>query len=169
MIAVRLDRRLAARVDPSDVAQEVLAEANRQLDQFLRERPLPFYPWLRRLAGLKLADAYRRHFKAGRRTVMREERAGLPDESAQELAGRLVGVTSGPAAGLGRRERNAQVRAALERLPERDREVLVLRYLEDLSTADAAVVLGCRIGAVKVRLLRALRRLRSLLDEEESL
>ena len=50
MVATHLDRRLAARVDASDVVQEALADAARKLDGYLRERPLPFYPWLRRLA-----------------------------------------------------------------------------------------------------------------------
>jgi DNA-directed RNA polymerase specialized sigma24 family protein len=49
LIALRLDPRLAARVDPSDVVQEALAEADRRLDRYIQERPLPFYPWLRQL------------------------------------------------------------------------------------------------------------------------
>ena len=55
--------------------------------------------------------------------------------------------------------------AALKHLPDNDREVLVLRFLEDLSTADAAAVLGIGEGAVKMRVLRALQRLRDLLDK----
>ena len=51
MVAVRLDRRLAARVDPSDVVQEAILEADQMLSDYLVERPLPFYPWLRRLAS----------------------------------------------------------------------------------------------------------------------
>src|SRR5688500_12937185 len=86
MVAVRMDRRLAARVDPSDLVQESLAEADRRLDAYLRERPLPFYPWLRRLALDRVAEAHRRH-TAGRRDVAREEPlAGLPENSALELA-----------------------------------------------------------------------------------
>src|SRR5450755_881816 len=96
MVAVRLDRRLAARVDPSDVVQEALVDAAQHLDEFLRDRPLPFYPWLRRRAELRLADTYRRHIRAGRRSVEREERGGLPDESVLELAGRLIADTTGP-------------------------------------------------------------------------
>jgi RNA polymerase sigma-70 factor (ECF subfamily) len=165
IVAVRLDRRLAARVDPSDVVQEALAEAAAQLDSYLRERPLPFYPWLRRLACLRLADAYRRHVQARRRSVTQEEPPPLPDESVLELAERLVSPHSGPSAPLGRRERGQQVRAALEKLPERDREVLVLRFLEDLSTAEAAAVLGLGEGAVKMRVIRALQRLRDMLNE----
>src|SRR4051812_14899116 len=85
MVAVRLDRRVAVRVDPSDVVQESLIEAAGRLDEYVRERPLPFYPWLRRIAADRLADAYRRHRHAGRRSVRREEPPALPGESVLEL------------------------------------------------------------------------------------
>jgi RNA polymerase sigma-70 factor (ECF subfamily) len=164
MVAVRMDRRLAARVDPSDVVQEALADAAGQLDQYLRERPLPFYPWLRRLTCLRLATAYRRHVQAGRRRVTQEEPPALPDESVLELAERLVSPHSGPSGRMQRQERSARVWTALEKLPDHDREILVLRFLEDLSTAEAAAVLGVGEGAVKMRVMRALQRLRALLD-----
>src|SRR6478752_2493987 len=84
MVAVRLDRRLAARVDASDLVQESLADAARGLDAYLKERPLPFYPWLRRFAWERLVEANRRHLQARRRSVAREERLDLhlPDQSA---------------------------------------------------------------------------------------
>jgi hypothetical protein len=53
MVACRLDRRLAARIDPSDVVREALAEAAAMLSDFLRERQVPFYPCVRRLAEEK--------------------------------------------------------------------------------------------------------------------
>jgi RNA polymerase sigma-70 factor (ECF subfamily) len=166
MVSVRLDRRLAARVDPSDVVQETLFEADRRLDAYLRDRPLPFYPWLRQLAWDRLGMAYREHVRAGRRSVTREEPAGLPAESALELAERLLHSGGGPSASVRREELRARVRAALGRLPDRDREVLVLRHLEQLSTAEAAAVLGVSEGAVKMRVLRAAQRLHDLLDGE---
>lgn len=167
MVAIRLDRRLTARVDPSDVVQESLVEAAARLSEYVRDRPLPFYPWLRRIATDRLADVGRRHLHAGRRSVEREEPPGLPGESVVELVDRLLAPHSGPSARLRRAERRDRVRLALESLPERDRDVLVLRYLEDLSTADAAAVLGIGEGAVKMRLVRALQRLRDVLDEDE--
>lgn len=167
MVAIRLDRRLAARVDPSDVVQESLAEAAARLTDYARERPLPFYPWLRRIAADRIADAGRRHLRAGRRSIGREVPGGLPCESVAELADRLLAPHSGPSARLRKAERRDRVRVALAALPERDREVLVLRYLEDLTTAETAEVLGLSESAVKMRLVRALQRLRDEFDAED--
>jgi RNA polymerase sigma-70 factor (ECF subfamily) len=85
MVAVRLDRRLAARVDPSDVAQEALLEASQKLSDYLRQRPLPFYPWLRRLAWEHLVKTHQRHLAARKHSAGREGPClpGLSDESAQ--------------------------------------------------------------------------------------
>jgi RNA polymerase sigma-70 factor (ECF subfamily) len=166
MVAVRLDRRLAARVDPSDVVQEALADAARKLAAYLRERPLPFYPWLRRLAWERLVKLHRRHITAGRRSVTREGGWALPDESAVALVRQLLAPSSTPSRQLLRAEMHARVRSALEQLGERDREVLVLRYLEQLSTPEVAGVLGITEGAVKVRHFRALERLRALLGDD---
>src|SRR6516225_11967076 len=95
MVAVRFDPRLAARVDPSDVVQETLAEAAVQLDRYLQERPLPFYPWLRQMAQRRLIELHRRHVQARRRSVTREEAAdGLPGRPAVALAERLLGQHS---------------------------------------------------------------------------
>jgi len=165
--ALRLDRRLAPRVDPSDVVQETLAEAVRRLPDYLHRRPLPFYPWLRQLALQRLIDLHRHHVRAGKRSVQREQGAlpPLPDESAAALAQRLFGRGSSPSAHLQRREVAQRVQAALLQLSERDRELLVLRHLEQLPTRDVVLALGLSEGAVKMRLLRALERLRTLLDD----
>jgi RNA polymerase sigma-70 factor (ECF subfamily) len=165
MVAVRLDRRLAPRLDASDVVQEALAEAARRLDDYLRDRPMPYYPWLRRLAADRLDKAHRRH-TAGRRDVGREEPPALPEESAAELADRLSGGDTGPADAAARREQQRRVRTALDGLAAVDREVLALRLLERLSTAETAAVLGVGVAAVKARLSRALQRLRDRLGGE---
>jgi RNA polymerase sigma-70 factor (ECF subfamily) len=169
MIEVRLDRRLRPRIDPSDVLQEALAEAARKLPEYATLRPLPFYPWLRRLAWERLVQMHRRHLRAQRRSVRREEPGDLPlpDESALHLAEQLAGRGSSPSARLERGEQRQRVQKALEQLGESDREVLVLRYLEDLSTREIAAVFGASESAVKMRQLRALQRLRELLGEED--
>ena len=160
-----MDRRLAARVDAADVVQDTLADAVRELPEYLRDRPLPFYPWLRQLAWDRLIELHRRHVRARRRSVTREERWEplLPDESAMVLAERLTGRTSSPSARLRRAETCARVRSALARLAESDRELLVLRHLEQLSLAEIAAVLGTSEATAGKRHLRALERLRGLL------
>jgi RNA polymerase sigma-70 factor (ECF subfamily) len=168
MVAVRMDRRLAARIDPSDVVQEALLDAARSLDDYLRHRPVPFYPWLRQLAWDRLIELHRRHLHAKRRSVKREEPLAphLSDESALHLAERVLARQSSPSDRAIRSELRARIRTALDQLGERDREVLVLRHLEQLSTRETAAVLGISEGGVKTRHLRALERLRALLASE---
>lgn len=168
MVAVHLDRRLAPRIDPSDVVQEALLDAARGLDDYLRQRPLPFYPWLRNLAWERLIELHRRHLHAKRRSVKREEPLAphLSDESAMQLAERVLARQSSPSQRAIRSELRSRIRSALDRLGERDREVLVLRHLEQLSTRETGAVLGISEGSVKTRHLRALERMRVLLQSE---
>jgi RNA polymerase sigma-70 factor (ECF subfamily) len=170
MVSLRMDRRLMARIDPSDVVQEALAEAAQELSNYLRDRPLPFYPWLRQLAWERLIELHRRHLYAQKRSVRREDPdfLALPDESAVQLAQRLLAPGSSPSERLLRDELRDRVHTALAQLSSRDREVLVLRHLEQLSTKETAGVLGITPGAAKVQHVRALQRLRRRLGEDFS-
>src|SRR6202007_1589680 len=90
MVAVRLDRRLAARVDPSDVVQETLDEASKRLEDYLRDRAQPFYGGLRGLAGERIIDTPRQHMSApGRSVTLEDKDLDLPDASADQLVRRL--------------------------------------------------------------------------------
>src|SRR5207237_10557749 len=151
-----------------DVVQETMADAIQQLSDFIRSRPLPCYPWLRQLACDRLAELHRRHIRTRKRSITREECLAppLPDGSALELAGRLLARNSSPSARLQRQEVCGRVQAALLQLAEHDREVLVLRHLEQLSTREIAAVLGITEGAVYTRHLRALERLRRRLGHD---
>ena len=170
MVAIRIDRRLSRRIDPSDIVQETLAIASVQLPQYLQQPPLPFYPWLRTIAWSRLVDLHRRHIKSRRRTVRREvnEIWSVNPSSVQLLAGRIADMTSAPGARLLREELQQRVNAALLQLPEKLREVLVLRHLEELSTSDVAAICGISEGTVKSRQFRALTRLRELMDDSGS-
>lgn len=170
MIDVHLDRDLMKRVDTSDVLQDTLIEAARRLPDYLRQRPIPFYPWLRRLAWDCLVEQRDRHLKTQKRSVHREARSDslLSDHSAMQLADRLAACNSTPSQQAVRAEMQQRMRVALERLAEHDREVLVLRFLEQLSTRETAAVLQISESATRVRQLRALGRLRQLLGGDPS-
>jgi RNA polymerase sigma-70 factor, ECF subfamily len=114
MVAVRMDRHLAPRLDPSDIVQDVLADADRELSDYLRHRPVPFYPWLRQLAWDRLVEVHRRHVRAGKRSVKREEMGlgDLPDESVLLLADRLLDRGHSPSQHAVREESRRRVPAA---------------------------------------------------------
>lgn len=166
MIAVRMDPRLAARLDASDVVQEALVKASRKLPTYLRDQPLPFYPWLRQIAWEQMVDAHRRHVRAQKRAVGRHRWPRIRrDRSTKALADRLRDTGTSPSKHCERDELYARARTAMNQLRARAREILILRHLEQLSTRETAAVLGMTEGAVKTQHLRALQRLRSLLND----
>ena len=168
MVAVRIDGRLAARIDPSDVVQETLFEASRKLPDYIRDPSLPFYPWLRQLAWKRLYALSEKHIHSQKRSILREERDNfhLSDESVQQLANRLMSSGTSPSRRMMRSELLGRVRVALEKLASRDREVLVMRHLEQMSISEIAAILGIDEGATKQRQTRALVRLQGLLANE---
>ena len=85
---------------------------------------------------------------------------------AMLLAERLVKSGSSPSTGLRRAESRQRLEVVLTGLAAPDCEVLVLRFLEDMSTREMAAVLSISESAVKMRQLRALQRLRDLLGDD---
>lgn len=164
LVELRLDPRLRARVDPSDVLQEAHLEAVRRLAAYLDEPALPFRLWLRRIAYDRLVMLHRRHALAERRALARD--VALPDHSAHHLAGQLLAGGSTPSRRVVRDELAQRVRAAVARMADPDREVLVLRTVEGLSNGEVAGLLGIEPVAASQRYGRALLRLRKLLVQD---
>jgi RNA polymerase sigma-70 factor (ECF subfamily) len=166
MVRLRLDPALAARLDASDVVQEVLLEASRRLTDYLRHPTMPFHLWLRHIARDHVIDAHRRHRRARKRSLDREQPlvpAVLNDHSSVELAGRLLDGEPTPASAAIREELRRRLDAAVAALGADDREVILLRHAEQLSNQEVAQVLGLSEAAASMRYLRALRRLRGRL------
>jgi RNA polymerase sigma-70 factor (ECF subfamily) len=169
MIELRLDPAIAARVDASDVVQEVLMEASRRLDAYLREPGMPFHLWLRQIAKDRLIDAHRRHRQAQRRGVDREQPlvpAGLKDHSSFELAAQFLDPELTPASAAMKQELERRLHAAIAELSDDDREIILLRHFEQLSNQDVAALHEVTEAAASMRHLRALRRLKELLQPE---
>ena len=166
MIDRRMDRVVQRRVDASDIVQDVMIEANRRLGDYLANPTMPFQLWLRHMARDRLIDAHRRHRVASTRSVDREVAlppAG-PDASQADLLGQFADRELTPAAAATWRELERRFAAAVEKLEEADRQIVLLRHFEHLSTAEAAETLGLSKAAAGMRYLRAMRRLRILLD-----
>lgn len=163
-VELRLDPKLHPRVDPSDVVQEAQMDAARRLAAYLEQPELPFRLWLRQIAQDRLLKVRRYHIETARRTLTREE--PLPDRSSILLARQLFAADPSPSARLDGSERAGQVRRALDRLPEADREVLLLRTVEGLSYQEIGYLLGIESAAARKRQGRALARLHRLLFDD---
>ena len=143
-VAMRTAALLGAGSDTEDVVQEALVKAYRSLGRFHLDRP--FRPWLLRIVANEARNAHR---SAVRRSA-REER------DARSLTTWLDDAS----VDVADREAKEQVLAAVGRLSDPLRRVVVCRYLLELDEAETAVVLGVPRGTVKSRLSRGLGRLR---------
>src|SRR3954453_11100847 len=168
MVAIRLDKRLAARVDPSDIVQEAMRDAFNRLSEYFASPQISFYPWLRRIAWDRLMDMYRQHITAEKRSVLKEHlwAPELNDESMAELAHSLAANSQNPRQRAMVEEMEGRMMAALAQLKPHDREILILRYMEQLDVDEIASVLEISRTAVTSRHLRALQRLRISLGDE---
>src|SRR5262249_14998847 len=162
-IELRLDPRMRARVDASDVVQETQMEVFQRLADFLERQPMPFHLWLRKTAYERLLKIRRYHLEVARRTVRRD--VPLPDHSSLQLAQQLLASGSTPSQRLDQREIARRVHQALAWLSDPDREILLMRNFEGLSNQEAAQVLGIEPATASQRLGRALLRLRKPLLE----
>src|SRR5215510_4848255 len=89
MVALRLDRRLQGRIDPSDILQESFIDAARRLPEYAKDPSMPFFIWLRRLTGQRLMEQHRRHLGAQARDASRDVslyQGAFPEASAADLA-----------------------------------------------------------------------------------
>jgi RNA polymerase sigma-70 factor (ECF subfamily) len=163
LVTLRLDSRLRARVDASDIVQEAQLEAARRVSSYLQEPALPFHLWLRRIAYERLLMARRRHV-ASCRDVERE--AVLPDESSMQLADLVRAGTPTPSQQLGRDELVSRIHATLLELSDTDREIVLMRTLEGLSNKEVAQVLELDLATASKRYGRAILRLRQLLKTQ---
>jgi RNA polymerase sigma-70 factor (ECF subfamily) len=149
-------RRTAAAIagagNADDAAQEAFIRAFGFLHRF---RPgAPFRPWLLAV----VANVARNHTRSSYRWTRAVRALGE--------RGRIVTTTPSAEDEAMTRRRGGTVRAALDTLPGRYRDVVACRYLLDLSEDETAQVLGIARGTVKSRLSRALDRLERQLDRE---
>ena len=149
MLRVRMDRRLAARIDPSDVVQEAYMEAWQKLSTF--DPRYRFFSWIYKITVNECLNLINRR----RRTEPLDPEVELP--SREDTSSRLRA-----------REASERVQKALLRLSPRHREVVILRHFLEMSYGEIAEMLAIPQKTVKSRLYEARQRLVQLLPENTS-
>ena len=167
MVDLRFDRRLRSLADPSDVLQEAFLQASRRLESYLKDPKLPLYLWVRFLAGQELLKLRRRHVgPPGRHAQLSLDRGCVPSASSQDISETLISKESTPSDLAVREEQRRLIQDALDGLESTDREVLVLKHFEQLSTVEVATLLGISQPAVRQRHARAASRFRKALKKK---
>jgi RNA polymerase sigma-70 factor (ECF subfamily) len=167
MVALRMDRRLQGRVDPADVVQNAYLAVPGKFAQYVADPRLPFFLWLRQEVGQKLLDVHHSHLgnqvgDAGQEVSL--YRGALPQVTSQSLAEHLLGKLTATSHAAMRVELKLRVQEALNSMDPNDREVLILRHFEELSNIEAAQVLGIKSSAAVNRYVRALKRLKDVIQ-----
>ncbi len=168
-LAYALSLRLCSdEIRVNEVVEEALQEAARRLADYLKDRPLPLYPWLRQLALKELEVSQAGRNGKNRVRSPREVPRRFPPLSPRTvpyLVSQLLFGAGGPVQQSVSEEAVAAVSAVILRLHEIDREILILRHLEQLSNREAAAVVGLPERKVKFRHLRALTKVSQALDK----
>ena len=132
------------------------------------ESPASAFIWLRLIVTQTLVDIHRRHLGAQLRDARRDVSifgGGSLHTTSTSLAAHLLGSFTSPSQAAMRAEMVEQLEQALEGMDPIDREVLALRHFEELSNSEVAEVLGIQQKAASIRYVRALGRLKRILEK----
>lgn len=164
MVEFRLDRRLRGRVDSLDIIQEAYIEIARRISDYTSNPTVAFYVWVRQITWQTLVSVHRRHLGQKRHPSM-EVRLNQksPNETTFSIAEALIGQLTSPSGAARRQEDYDQLRDALSKMDDTDREVLALRHFEQLGNNEVADVLGIGRTAASNRYVRAIKRLGDVL------
>jgi RNA polymerase sigma-70 factor, ECF subfamily len=165
MIRFRMDRRLAARIDPDDVLQEAFLAARTRIENFLAEPHGSFFVWLRMIALQTLFDQHRHHIGAEMRNAARDVRLDQPDPGNTSLclAAQLAGSITSPSQAAAGLEMQQRLEQAIDSMAALDQEIIAMRHFEDLTNLESAEALGISPTAASNRYVRAIARLKEIL------
>jgi RNA polymerase sigma-70 factor (ECF subfamily) len=155
-----LDPALRGKLDPSDVVQEALVNALRAVDQFQGTTDAQLAAWLRQILVRVLAGTAR-GFARDKRDAGREQPlAAAVEDSSARLEAWLAADGTGPSQGAERNEDLVRLAAAIDRLPDAQREALTLYRLRGLGLDEVAASMDRSPDAVAGLIKRAVYQLR---------
>jgi RNA polymerase sigma-70 factor (ECF subfamily) len=164
---LQIDTRFQGKLDPSDLVQQTLLKAYQARGQFRGTTAAEQAAWLRQILARTLANAVRDLARAKRNIGLeRSLETSLADSSAR-LEAWLVAGDASPSQQAERNEQLLGLAEMMARLPDIQREALLLRHCQGWSLAEISHHLGRSRAAVASLLRRGLKQLRELLQNGE--
>ena len=170
MVSMRIDDRVCAKVNASDIIREACAEASLRLARYLKQPTLPFYLWLRSITTRRLTVEHRRQLgqqAPDRRAGLSLYRGALPETTTATLAAQLLGQHETPSQAAVRTEMKIRLQQAINHMHRLDREILAMRHFERLTAAETARLLDIERSEATRRYLRALKALKAVLSYQQ--
>lgn len=162
---MQFDRRLQAKLDPSDIIQQTMLQAHRGLPDHRGENSAQLAAWLRQILARNMSHAVRDMYRDKRDLRRERSMQACLDASSARLESWLAADDSSPADRADQNERLLRLTEALERLPPDQREAIELHYWHGWKLAEIAERLGRSVSAVGGLLHRGLKGLRAQLAE----
>ena len=174
IVHFRLSDHIRSRVDADDVVQDIYVDAEKRFKHYVDGDFPSFFLWLRLVAGQTLSRVHRRHLSTESRSALRESQSIQKSSSNGDspwgdtslcLSQRFIAhLTSASQAAI-KVELIAEVRQALDSMSGMDREVVALRHFEELTNQEVSIELDITPKAASIRYMRALERLRKVLEK----
>lgn len=171
MVSIRMDRRLKGRIDATDVLQEAYMILSQKIGNFADYPDMSPYVWMRLTVNDRLIALHRKHIQAGKRDARKEismSQKANPDESSAEIVDTLADTVSSVGGKVARAEVTKMIKATLECMEDKDREIILMRIFEGMSNAEAAQALDLTANGASSRFSRAMDRLQKDVLKTES-
>ena len=171
VVVFRMDAKMRGRTDPDDVLQEAYLQAAQRTEHFAKARQThadaSLFVWLRLIVTQTLVDSHRRHVGAQKRSAGREVaiHGGSPRATSASIADCLLGHLTSPSQAAMREELGEKLKAAIATMSDTDQEIIALRHFEELTNGEVAEVLGIEVKAASIRYVRAIKRLKEVLQQ----
>lgn len=133
--------------EAQDLCQETFLRAYKSISSFSEIKGGSFQAYLFRIARNLIIDNQRK-----KKDVPLKDNLSIEEESNLDDQ-------------IDKKAENQKLKEALDKLPEVERQIIILRYFEELTTAEVARVIGKREGALRVRSHRVLKKLKDLMEE----
>lgn len=141
--------RVKNRLEAEDLTETIFIKVLKHLDNYKKQKGLPFAAWLFRISRNTVIDYYRQKDRRSHQSLDAIVEPSVPDKALSNL---------------GKKERRQTVQQAIRKLPHKYQEVIILRFIEEMSYKEISKIVNKSDGAIRVMVHRAIKQLKKELN-----